>query len=258
MLRLRVYLVLVLAILLPSYQSVTYLVSQSVIPAYWLYETREFERVNGNYIFRLSPDLVETGIATEVEAGMDYFPLMGDYLEHDLAPPILIAMNSADLNLRVGGESSVASAGIYHGGVIILGYQDSLQGIKQTLIHELAHYYIDSVARGNYPTWYGEGLAQVLERKYMGKIWFDGIGHNDYYRYSISELSKDFHGLPDQISAYKMALELTVAIEELGGGQAHIEILKALNQGSSFSWALETYTGSNLESLYNYAFGLKN
>jgi hypothetical protein len=78
---------------------------------------------------------------------------------------------------------------------------------------------------------------------------------NDYYKYSISELSGDFHSLPDQISAYQMALELVRVIETTGGGQATQAMLRDLGRGMTFSQVLMAHTGMDLETLYTIAFG---
>jgi len=229
-------------------------------PAYWKIHTRNYKIVsNSEYTIRLSPAVVEGNFDAVLQAKEDYLALMDDYFGISPSPPLVIVLSMTELNSFVGGGHSLTSAGAYVRGVILLGMDESgsVSPGTETLVHELGHYYVDILARGNYPTWYSEGVAQLMEHHYLDKLWFDGIKDNDYYKYSITELSGDFYNLEDLISAYVLAYKLVLAIEDIGGVRANQLILRDLGKGVSFSNAMEIHIGLNPDELYNYVLNLE-
>lgn len=229
-----------------------------VVPAYWKIETRDFDiPADSEYDIRIAPDLSDSADLWTQEAMGRHYGSLGTYFGQHLPSPLVVVVDTQALNAYIGGDYSLSSAGAYQSGVVLLGFREEQETLDRTLVHELGHHYVHGLARDNYPSWFSEGVAQLLEEMFCGTIWFDGIMDNDYYKYSINELSGNFHSLPDQISAYRMALELVRAIEVTGGGQAVPAMLGDLGRGISFPQALLTHTGMDLETLYNDAIGIQ-
>lgn len=242
---------LLLALMFP-WQRGLYWAGDLVVSTYWKAETRDYWALSqSEYALRVAPALADSpAVPQALAAIMENNEKLGKYFGRSLPPPLLIVMETETLNDYVGGTYSMSSAGVYQDGVILLGVGEGAGNLDGTLIHELGHHYVHGLARGNYPTWFSEGVAQLLEERLGGSLWFDGNKHNDYYKYSISELSGDFYNLSDQVSAYQLALELIKVLEAQRGGQALIAILTDLGQGMSFPHALMRHTGMQLEDLY--------
>lgn len=219
---------------------------------YWQFRTRSLPAISQESInIRYSPSL-EVEVSRLIKLKSQYIQALDAYFNVSLPSPMVILLEHGELNRLVGGDYNLSSAGAYQGGVVFLGYDGNLA--EETLVHELGHHYVYILTRGNYPVWYSEGVAQLMEYKLLGSVWFDGIKNNDYYMYSIEELSGDFYGLNDQISAYIQSFQLVKFIEELGG-QANLRILQDLGRGVAFTSALEAHTGLVLDELYSKAFG---
>jgi hypothetical protein len=246
----RLYPAILLLMLVFPWQRGIYWAGGLAVPAYWKVETRNYRVLtDSDYEIRVAPALADSPAAAQVMAAMESFEKLGEYFGASLPPPLVIVMEAEVLNNYVGGGYSLNSAGVYQNGVILLGIRAGTGDLKGTLIHELGHHYVHGLTRGNCPTWLSEGLAQMLEERLSDSLWFDGKEHNDYYKYSISELSGDFYGLPDQVSAYNQALELVRVLETSAGGQAISAILGDLGRGMTLPQALLRHAGMGLEAL---------
>lgn len=241
---------LALILVLLYWQEGIFWSSGLVVPTYWKAKTQNYNIVKDiGYEVRVAPGQDEGDATALIQEGMQYYDDMAAYFDCTLPQPLFIFMDSDTLNDYVG-DYNLSSAGAYQSGVILLGLPDN-GGLSRTLVHELGHHYVHALARGNYPAWYSEGVAQLMELMFKKSVWFDGNNFNDYYKYSISDLSGEFYNLPDQVAAYRLSLELVMAIEAIGGGQANIEILRDLGQGKTFSQAIIANTGMDLQTLYN-------
>lgn len=215
-----------------------------VYPVYWRYQTRDYQTAERqDFEMRISPS--SSGYLPGQEK---YVSMVREYFACSVSAPLVILLSKDELTQALGGG---AGAGAYQSGVILLGMGENQDELEGAMLHELSHYYVDTIARGNYPLWYSEGLAQLIELKNLGRLWFDGKKDKVYYRYSITELSGDFYSLEDQVSAYRMALDVVLAIEA-ASGQANQLILRDLGRGSSFAEAVQAHTGLSPEDLYNY------
>lgn len=250
-----ILLLFVALIILQNFTSFAFWVSGVAVPAYWKVQTREYVSISGlRHSLRLSPSLAEVDVEGIIRLKQMYTGQLENYFGIYPEPPMIVLLSRAELNRALRGGYSMASAGAYHRGVILIGAEEVDERFAGTLIHEMGHYYVDIKARGNYPIWYSEGLAQLMELKASDKLWFDAIKEKDYYMYSIEELSGDFYGLEDQVSAYRQALALVQSLEEFESGQANPNILSELGRGVTFSTALKSHTGLSPKDLYEITF----
>jgi hypothetical protein len=241
-----------------NYSTVFYWTSQIAAPVYWTYQSRDLSSVRGpGYNIRHHASVGDR-LDEILAAKTNYLALMDEYFGAALVPPLVIAMEKGELNRQLGDGYSLESAGAYQSGVVLIGVDSnvSTDSIVSTLVHEMGHHYVHILARGNYPVWYTEGIAQLMEYTLLGRLWFDGIQYKDYYKYSMAELTEDFYGL-NQVSAYRQAFDLVLTIEKLGGGQANQQILRDLGRGSDFAKAVESHTGLDPDRLYEHVFGMK-
>jgi len=114
--------------------------------------------------------------------------------------------------------------------------------------HEFTHVVVDYKARGNYPRWLSEGIAQYVEYRINGVLWGGREASFDQTLYSLEELA-DFSGLENQSLAYRQALSLVLYMAEVHGEGKLPEILAHLGRGESLDRALEKALGLNLKEL---------
>lgn len=236
------------------YSQMTYLISGVVVPTYWKVRTRDYAAVSGEgYALRLSPSL-EVDTQEIISIKQKCLKEIEKYFGVSPQPPLVIVQKTSELNNSLGASYSMATAGAYQRNVIIVGLDEVDKKFAGTMLHELGHYYVDVTARGNYPSWYSEGLAQLMEYMFLEALWFDAIEDKVYYKYSLEELSGDFYSLEDQVSAYRQALALVQAIEEAGDGQANQRLLHDIGRGLEFPEAVEVHTGLSLDDLFRFTF----
>ncbi|MGI6575021.1 MAG: peptidase MA family metallohydrolase [bacterium] len=114
--------------------------------------------------------------------------------------------------------------------------------------HEFAHVVIDYKARGNYPRWLSEGIAQYIEYKLHGVIWLGPQASFDQTLYTINEL-EDFYRLENRSLAYRQALSIVLYIVETYGEEYLPLLLSELGAGSNFDAALTKVINCSLLQL---------
>ena len=254
----RIALLAMLIFGLLNFSELAFWTGRIAVPAYWTYQTRDLQGGEFGKSLRYHPSMKDH--ADQVwQAKLKYSGMMEEYFGFSPDSPLILLLEPGELNMYLGEGYSLKSAGAYHSGVVLLGVGDTvrMESVVSTLVHEMGHHYVHVMARGNYPIWYTEGLAQLMESKFLDRLWFDGTINKDYYKYSIEEMSEGFYALEDQVSAYRQAFDLVMAIEHLGDGQANQQILHDLGRGVTFNKALMTHTGLELDGLYNHVFGVK-
>lgn len=235
------------------YFQITYFIAGVVVPVYWKVRTRDYAIVSGEgYDLRLSPSL-EADIQGIISLKKECIEELEKYFGISTRPPLVIVQKPSELNNALGAGYSMDTAGAYQRNVILVGFDEKDKKFAGTMLHELGHYYVDVKARGNYPAWYSEGLAQLMEYMFLEALWFDAIEDKVYYKYSLEELSGDFYSLEDQVSAYRQALALVQVMEEVDG-QANRRILHDIGRGLEFSEAVEVHTGLSLDDLFRVTF----
>lgn len=149
---------------------------------------------------------------------------------------------------RFGWPYEQSATGVYYGGVIYLLSPDDWMNTdvpplsdtkawkeyvyKQgPLVHELAHYYLDQKANGNFPRWYTEGFAQWVEFDMIGYEWI--VPHNKLHNeplYEYAALHDSFDQLENQALAYRQAfMWYRYLLEEYG--EEKMEELHTYMQG---------------------------
>lgn len=217
---------------------------------YWTYVGRGMERMAvGDVIFYFEPGLAVCR-RDEAIADLERYRQQLDYSLGPVSKPPLIILTTPEwLDSKLSGGYSLGAAGAYQPGVALVALEPAQTVARSSLLHELTHHYVHLLSGGNYPEWYSEGVAQLMEYRYLGYRWFDAVGKKDYYMYSATQLNQEFYRLPDQVSAYRQALGLVQLMEQLGGGSTHGKILRDLGRGADFSLSVECHTGLNPEQI---------
>ncbi len=117
------------------------------------------------------------------------------------------------------------------------------------LAHEYTHYVLDLRTGGNYPYWFSEGLAQLVEYKLNGYEWLEADSSLGSTVYTLSELERKFSGLDRQALAYRQSLSIVTYLESLQGMEGINALLDDLGRGHSFYQALHGLFGLDRESL---------
>lgn len=146
-------------------------------------------------------------------------------------------------------SSDMNPMGLYYGRVLnILSpkawiQEKDLESMKQVfrkegpMVHELTHLFIDEMAMGNYPTWFTEGMALYMEKKYMGYEW--GLYRDiDTSEVTIKNLTNHFEDI-DEFAAYKKSIEIIESWVELYGEEKVMLLLKYLEQGFTLEQAVD-------------------
>lgn len=95
------------------------------------------------------------------------------------------------------------------------------------LAHEFTHYLLDYMSGGNYPRWYTEGLAQLVEADVTGYMWLEPASSLRQPLYTLAELEGDFDALPNQALAYRQSHLLVRYLSERCG-EGGLQRLNAL------------------------------
>lgn len=175
--------------------------------------------------------------------------------------PIVVYPSRAELNASFGWPASENAMGVYWGGVIrVLTPQawineNDPEALRQVfrqsgpMAHELTHLVLDYAARGNYPRWFTEGVAQYQEYKITGYIFGAQEGIWDRGVYPFNKMDRQFDKLSNQALAYRESLSVVQYIVSVYGEEGLHNIIKNLARGASFNDALENALELNLEGL---------
>ncbi len=161
--------------------------------------------------------------------------------------PVIVYSSREELNASFGWPASENAMGVYWGGVIrVLAPRawikdrnsEAVRDIFQQsgpMVHEMTHLVFDYVARGNYPRWFTEGLAQYEEYKFTGfmfdqreEIWDRGL-------YPLQRMDRNFDSLSDQSLAYRQSLSVVEYIIAVYGEDGLHKIINNLAQGRNFN-----------------------
>jgi hypothetical protein len=102
------------------------------------------------------------------------------------------------------------------------------------LVHEITHYVVDARTGGNYPRWFSEGLAQLMEYRILNFEWLEPGSSLSHGVYSPDELEEAFDTLDNQPLAYRQAMSLVTYLESLRGLEGINRLLDMLARGKPF------------------------
>lgn len=174
--------------------------------------------------------------------------------------PIVVHPSREELAESFGWSTHDGALGVYWAGVIQIlspsiwlrtanpARQARLFLENGPIAHEFAHVVVDYKARGNYPRWLSEGIAQYIEYKLYGVIWRDQESALEQPLYTLAELD-DFSSFPDQSLAYRQAFSLVLYMVETWGEECLPALLEELGRGAFFDRAMKKVTGCSLEEL---------
>jgi hypothetical protein len=111
-------------------------------------------------------------------------------------------------------------------------------GQSGPMAHEMTHLFLDYIAKGSYPRWFTEGLAEYEENKFNGyyvhrpfqqqpEILAQGV-------YPLASMDRQFDSLSDQTLAYSQSLSTVEYIMAVYGKDGLHKIINNLAQGRSF------------------------
>ncbi|TDA70724.1 MAG: hypothetical protein D9V47_00535 [Clostridia bacterium] len=227
-----------------------------------LWQTRDWERVADDHfeIIYRDPDRDVAPLVLEVAKGSyaGVARMLGHFPPGRV--PVIIYPDRASLGRSFGWAADESAMGVYWAGAVrVLSPQDWVQAADQhelyetfrqsgPVVHELAHLAVDYRARGNYPRWLTEGIAQYVERELTGFV-MDAPGSRMGRWYPLEKMDRGFDALPDQGLAYRQSLALVDFLVDAHGYEVIDRMLTSLGQGLTWSQALQQETGLRAEEL---------
>ncbi len=175
--------------------------------------------------------------------------------------PVVMYPDRLSLGRSFGWAGDESAMGVYWAGVIrVLSPADWLRGTawsemsahfkaKGPMAHELAHLLVDYRARGNYPRWLTEGIAQYVEREVVGFEFPLPPERGEWY--PLGQMDKTFDALPDQSLAYHQSLLMVDYLAELKGYPVLMDMLDLLGAGLSLEWTMVQLYGLDMTGFWN-------
>ncbi|MBO8159638.1 peptidase MA family metallohydrolase [Thermosyntropha sp.] len=165
---------------------------------------------------------------------------------------IIVYPDAVSLAESFGWDKDEKAMGVYWAGSIRvlspevwLGHEEMEERFKKEgpMVHEFAHLMVDEITNGNYNRWFTEGIAQYVEKKITGFEFSSPFKKGDKARYyKLSELSRDFDGLKQDI-AYYQSLKIVDYIAYNYGEEGIFRILQKLGKGYNLNRAIEESLG---------------
>ncbi|MBX5466327.1 MAG: hypothetical protein K6U14_02365 [Firmicutes bacterium] len=170
--------------------------------------------------------------------------------------PVMVYSQPAAMNRAVGVRARDRDLGFYWNGAIRVVApqvwpgpgpgQDAVFLRQGPVAHELGHAMLAFAADGNYPDWFNEGMAQVLDTAVTG--WSAPRPPGPLYPPNALEMR--FYTLPNQAMAYWEADQWTRFLLAHGGWPRLRRLIQRLAAGEPFNQALaEVYPWSSPAAL---------
>jgi len=175
--------------------------------------------------------------------------------------PLIVYRDRQSLREGFGWGPEENAMGVYWAGTVrVLSPTDWVVGYGSTetaavfrregpMAHELAHLLIDFRARGNYPRWLTEGIAQQVEREVTGFAFRPVEVEKEGEWYSLAALDRSFDKLPDQRLAYRQSVLLVDYLSSIYGPGFPGDLLDALGRGYTINQALISVSGLSASRL---------
>jgi len=176
--------------------------------------------------------------------------------------PLIIYPDRTELRQAFGWNRGVSAVGVYFRGTIRLlspnvwikasasSQQSAAFKKLNPLAHELTHYLLDYLTAGNYPRWFTEGLAQVVEYQVSGYLWLEAQSTLRQQLFTLSELENRFDLLPNQALAYRQTYLLVDYMRLTYGDESLTGLIERLGQGMNFRQAVLVLYGASIEEIF--------
>lgn len=188
----------------------------------------------------------DKGIPLDELEFKEYGDRVLDFFELDSFKTVDIIMHNDKVFFHnlMGISLDRPTKGAYIGGKINILYDADL--MPNIFVHELTHYVTASIAKGNYPTWFAEGIALYMEYYILDYEWGEDIG--DVSHIYMSDLNNRFYDL-DEHTAYRKSFEIVRDMIKKNGVGKLNQFLRELGKGKSFFKTFQRYYGN---ILYKY------
>ena len=225
------------------------------------WRTRNWLSLEGdNFVIRYQPedkDMAGLILETSEEAYAPVNRILG--YEPRGKGLVLVYPSRIDFGKSFGWGAEQRAMGVYWAGVIrVLSPKDWItdvtgDGVEEVfkssgpVVHEYAHLVVDHIARGNYPRWLTEGVAQYVEREITGFVFTDSIIKDGESWYEFKEIDKHFDTAEGQFKSYRQSLAV-VDYMVVRYGEGSIEgILNTLKTGMPLKSAWKAAFGETLD-----------
>ncbi len=228
-----------------------------------LYFARGMESLPGERFVVFYEDGQLTDAQVVLDAAEAFYPqLASDFgVEVRSRTPVRLHSDMRDINRSFGWPLNVNTMGVYWAGSIRVlapqawigdGSEEELRALfmeSGPMAHEIAHLFVDQVARGNCPRWFNEGVAQYQEYRLTGFHFGEARAFPSGLAYTLTDLEK-FDALENQNRAYHQSFSMVLFLVESRGWPAVLEVLTELGTGRSLDEAFVTVTGSDLRQFF--------
>jgi hypothetical protein len=99
------------------------------------------------------------------------------------------------------------------------------------ILHELTHLFIDHTGKGNFPTWFTEGVSLYFEYRIDGYEWGREVVFEDN-KYTLDRLTNDFYSL-NEYKAYTKSFRIIKNFVDQHGMNRLLKMIEALGKGEN-------------------------
>jgi hypothetical protein len=171
---------------------------------------------------------------------------------------IIIYPEYSEMANHVGLGTGSIAMGVYYGGTISVlepeKWIDSGSNIVEVfdsegpMIHEITHYVLDYMTRGNIPIWFTEGVALYEEYRVNGVEWAGGRHYEIYY--TRKELEEGFYQL-EETRAYRQSFLVVRYMAQEYGMEGIKSIIKELGSGKSMEQSVKKILGRDIDDIFS-------
>lgn len=177
-------------------------------------------------------------------------------------PWLVIVPDGDTMRQAFGWGKETGALGVYYAGTVKILSPHAWDWLEQKerlaafsaqgpLVHEVTHLMLDIRAGGNYPRWFSEGLAQLMEYRLLGFEWLEEDSSLQGKLYTLQEMDGFFDRLESQPLAYRQALSLVTYLYSLEGMEGINSLIGRLAGGKPFYACLEDIYCLNRQALWN-------
>lgn len=179
-----------------------------------------------------------------------YFPSHIEHVDiilyptlHSLQQQLRISPGADVLGAYFGERINVLSPRAWKVGDRFLYDQDQL---KNTVLHEMTHMFVDVLAQGNFPLWFTEGTALYMEYDTLDYEWAADVSMKKLF--SVDELDARLNSKDGNL-AYRQSFLMVRKLVETGGKKKLLDLIKEAGQGISFDNSVKDIYGYNIRQL---------